>query len=229
VSFAREDWHAFDDATSATERKNMVTRQLEARAIRDARVLEAMRTVPRHLFLSHDVARNAYEDRPLPTAYGQTISQPYMVALMLELLACAGNERVLEIGTGSGYQTALLALLADRVCSIERHAALLDGANDRLSKLGLTNVRTLCGDGSEGWAENAPYDRIVLAAATPSISSALTSQLAEAGIFVGPVGERSSQELLVVTRKKGVLETAYHGGCVFVPLVGRGGFPPLDD
>ena len=221
------EWRSLDSATSAVDRENMVLRQLEARAIRDVRVLEAMRAVPRHLFLSSDAACNAYEDRPLPTACGQTISQPYMVALMLELLACVGKERVLEIGTGSGYQTALLALLADRIYSVERHAVLRDGADDRLSRLGLTNVTTFCGDGSDGWAENAPYDRIILAAATPSISPALTAQLADGGVFVGPVGERSNQDLVVVTRRGDVLETAYHGGCVFVPLVGRGGFPSL--
>ena len=200
----------------------MVEEQLEGRGIRDPRVLEAMASVPRHTFVDPALEARAYGDHALPTAEGQTISQPYIVARMLELLQVEPVHRVLEIGTGSGYQTALLAQLASQVFSVERVASLLRAADSRLRELGIANVALRHGDGSLGWREFAPYDRVLVAAAAPRVPDALRSQLGERGVLVIPVGGPSSQRLETWTRADDGSWTRHkHGECRFVPLLGR--------
>ena len=174
----------------------MVARQIESRGVADDRVLDAMSLLPRHFFVPPHRADMAYDDCPLPIGRGQTISQPYMVALMTELLDVAPSVRVLEVGTGSGYQTAILAMLAAHVYSVELLGALLESAETRLAELGLANVSLACDDGSEGWFEHAPYDRIVVAAAPPQVPSLLPKQLTDGGHLVIPVGVPSFQEAL---------------------------------
>ena len=203
-------------------RRRMVEEQLVAKGIRDPRVLEAMGEVPRQRFVDPGLIQRAYGDHALPTAEGQTISQPWIVARMLELLAVSPEHRVLEIGTGSGYQTALLARLAERVFSIERHAPLLRAARGRLEGLGIRNVALRQGDGTLGWQEFAPYARVLVSAAAPRVPDALRAQLAEGGVLVIPVGGPQLQSLEVWHRLPG--ERWRHerrGECRFVPLVGR--------
>jgi protein-L-isoaspartate(D-aspartate) O-methyltransferase len=203
----------------------MVQRQLEGRGITDGRVLEAMRRVPRHLFVPAGGRSEAYGDFPLPIGHGQTISQPYMVAVMTEALGLRGGERVLEIGTGSGYQTAVLAELAGTVCTVECIPELAAAARRTLDILGYTAVLSRTGDGSEGWAEHAPYDAILVAAAAPRVPPALEEQLADNGVLVVPVGETRLSQALVIVRRRGRLLSRSQGiGCRFVPLVGSGGF-----
>jgi protein-L-isoaspartate(D-aspartate) O-methyltransferase len=203
-------------------RRRMIADQLEGRGIRDARVLEAMDSVPRHVFVDPALEDKAYGDHALPTAEGQTISQPYIVARMLELLDLGFGHRVLEIGTGSGYQTALLARMADRVFSVERVESLLRAAEARLERLGVRNVMFCHGDGSLGWQEFAPYDRVLVAAAAPRVPDALRTQLGERGVLVIPVGGPASQHLETWTRSNGGSWTQRrHGECRFVPLLGR--------
>ena len=206
----------------AIVRRRMVEEQLVARGIRDARVLEAMSIVPRHEFVDPALEARAYGDHALPTAEGQTISQPYIVARMLELAQLGPTHRVLEIGTGSGYQTALLARLVERVFSVERMAALLRAAQRRLDLLGIRNVALRHGDGSLGWQEFSPYDRVVVAAAAPRVPDALRAQLGERGLLVIPVGGPQFQHMEVWSRApEGHWEHRRHGECRFVPLVGR--------
>jgi protein-L-isoaspartate(D-aspartate) O-methyltransferase len=203
----------------------MVRRQMEGRGITDARLLEAMRRIPRHQFVPSAKLEDAYGDFPLPIGHGQTISQPYIVAVMTEALALRGRERVLEVGTGSGYQTAVLAELAARVYTIERIPELAGAARKALLSLGYDNVRFAVGDGCEGWPEHAPFDRILVAAAAPAIPSPLAAQLADNGIMVIPIGDsRFSQDLVIVRRIGRSLEQARSIGCRFVPLIGEGGF-----
>lgn len=203
----------------------MVKLQLEARGITDARVLEAMRRVPRHLFVPSGHRSEAYGDFPVSIGHGQTISQPYMVAFMTEALELRGGERVLEIGTGSGYQTAVLAELCAELYSIERVSSLLEAARRTLSETGYSGVHLLLGDGGEGLAEHAPFDRILVTAAAPSVPGKLAEQLADNGIMAVPVGDyRFSQVLVIVRRVGGRLETRQSIGCRFVPLIGEGGF-----
>jgi len=203
----------------------MIVEQLERRGIRDARVLDAMRRVPREAFVAPADQLRAYADQALPIAAGQTISQPYMVATMTEALALAGSERVLEIGTGSGYQTAILAELARQVISIERHPVLAEQARERLAALGYRNVDVLVGDGSVGYAAGAAYDAILVAAGAPRVPDALKTQLADGGRLAIPIGPQGHQELTIVRRVgDGFLETRREG-CVFVPLVGEEGWP----
>ncbi len=203
----------------------MVRRQLESRGITDGRVLAAMRRVPRHLFVPAGVGTEAYGDFPLPIGHGQTISQPYIVAVMTEALGLRGGERVLEVGTGSGYQTAVLSRLAREVCTVERIPALAEAARARLEELGCTNVFYRTGDGSEGWAARAPFDAILVAAAAPRVPPALEEQLADGGVLVVPVGDSSLSQVLVIVRRAGGLLSRSEGiGCRFVPLVGTGGF-----
>ncbi len=194
--------------------------QLTDRGIRDPRVLSAMARVPRERFVPEGVRHLAYADRALPIACDQTISQPYIVALMSEALNLSGNERVLEIGTGSGYQTAILAELAGSVVSIERHAPLSGEAGCVLDEMGYTNVRLIVGDGTQGWPEEAPYDRILVAAAAAHVPPALEKQLAEGGILVIPVGAADGQMLAAYHKRGGRLQTEPLSGCRFVPLVG---------
>jgi protein-L-isoaspartate(D-aspartate) O-methyltransferase len=211
--------------TPNTAAQRMVRLQMENRDICDPRVLEAMRRVPRHLFVSAESRVAAYEDHPLPIGHGQTISQPYMVAFMTQALQLRGSERVLEIGTGSGYQTAVLAWLSCRVVSIERHAELAEAARVRLEKLGLAlDVEIRVGDGSLGAPDAAPFSGIVVTAAAPRVPQPLRDQLAEGGRLVIPVGPRDRQELMVVVRHGDEWRETSDGPCVFVPLVGEEGF-----
>lgn len=206
----------------ADARRAMVEEQLVARGIRDARVLEAMGRLPRHRFVAPELAPHAYADCALPTAGGQTISQPWMVARMLELAAIEPRHRVLEVGTGSGYQAALLASLAAEVTSIERVPALLAAAAARLEALGIRNARLREGDGSLGWQEFEPYDRVLVAAAAPRVPDALKAQTADRGVLVIPVGGSQFQHLEVWRRMPGPRwEHRRYGECRFVPLVGR--------
>ena len=203
--------------------------QIAARGVTDARVLAAMRDVPRHLFVPEAMVRDAYDDRPLPIGEGQTISQPYMVAAMTAALAPAATDRVLEIGTGSGYQAAILARLARSVVTIERHASLAARAATTLAELGISNVRVLVGDGSSGYAAEAPYERILVTAGAPSVPEPLKAQLADGGRLVMPVGPEAFQRLILIDRQ-GSLYTEHEGeGCVFVPLIGRHGWSGRSD
>jgi protein-L-isoaspartate(D-aspartate) O-methyltransferase len=201
------------------QREEMVRTQLAARGIRDLRVLDAMGKVPRHEFVPETFRQDAYEDHPLPIGEEQTISQPYIVAAMLEHLAVQGDERVLEIGTGSGYVTALLSLLSAEVYSVERHALLAASAESTLRRLGYRNVKIRVGDGSQGWAEYAPFDAILVSAATPEMPPMLFAQLREGGRMMVPVGPSSSQELQLISKVDGQPEVEVLEGCRFVPLV----------
>jgi len=213
-----------DLVREALLRRRMVEEQIRRRGIRDERVLSAMEEVPRHLFLPEAIRHLAYADDPLPIGEGQTISQPYIVAEMTAALRLSGTEKVLEIGTGSGYQTAILARLCREVVTIERLPSLSAEAQRRLAAMEIGNVTFAVGDGSLGSPERAPFDRILSAAASPSVPAPWISQLAEGGIIVLPVGSRYEQELTRVTRVGSRTETAALGGCRFVPLVGMYGF-----
>ncbi|MCA1559140.1 MAG: protein-L-isoaspartate(D-aspartate) O-methyltransferase [Acidobacteria bacterium] len=204
----------------------MVATQITARGMRDPGVSEAMQRVERHLFVPPDQRPHAYEDRPLPIGDGQTISQPYMVAVMTEALAPAADSLVLEIGTGSGYQSAVLAVLAAHVISIERHATLATRATANLEAAGVTNVEVLVGDGTEGYAPRAPYDRILVTAGAPAVPETLTSQLADGGRLVIPVGPHGLQRVTIIERRGGNVSRKEGESCVFVPLVGRHGWAP---
>jgi len=206
------------------QRVQMVERQIAARGVRDPRVLEALRDVPRHLFVPEDQKPHAYEDRALPIASGQTISQPYIVAIMTELLAPDPDHDVLEIGTGSGYQTAILSRLAKHVVTIERHPQLALTAEQVFSALGLMNVDIRVGDGTEGLPAEAPFDRILVTAGAPSIPEALKQQLSDGGRLVLPVGPAGYQHLTVIDRFGNSFEQQEHEACVFVPLIGRHGW-----
>jgi len=206
------------------ERNRMVERQIEARGIRNPRVLDAMREIPRHLFIPPPYDHSAYEDSPLPIGNGQTISQPYIVALMTELLKPEPEDNVLEIGTGCGYQAAILAKLARKVTSVERIPAVADLARSNLASLGISNVEIQTADGTLGYPENAPYNRIMITAATPSVPRPLIEQLAENGRLVAPVGGREIQELVVLSKRKGIISQELHGGVRFVPLIGEHGW-----
>jgi protein-L-isoaspartate(D-aspartate) O-methyltransferase len=211
------------DISFAAVRQSMVESQLRARGVKDERVLDAMARVPRHEFAPEAYRHQAYEDHPLPIGKGQTISQPYIVALMLEALALSPTDRVLEVGTGSGYVTALLAELAARVFSIERHALLADSARDLLARLGYTNANVIVGDGSEGFAEAAPYDAIIVSAATGEIPYALLAEMAEGGRMIIPVGAPESQQLQLIRMEDGQPRIALRELCRFVPLVSGNG------
>ena len=190
--------------------------------IRDKRVLDAMSRVPREKFISPDLHHAAYEDRPLPIGLAQTISQPLIVAMMTEALELTGKEKVLEIGTGSGYQTAILAELAESVISVERLPELADAAGTLLNELGYTNVTVHVAEKTLGWREEAPYDRIITTAGAPEVPPDLVAQLRFHGILVIPVGSRHLQELVKVTRLKTKNRIQNLGGCRFVSLIGKG-------
>ncbi len=202
----------------------MVEQDLRARGIRDPRVLEAFLKVPRERFVPARERVHAYADRPLSIGFGQTISQPYMVAIMLEALKLSGRDRVLEIGTGSGYQTALLAELAREVYTVDIIPELVDQARWVLKDLGYRNIRFRVGDGGEGWPEHAPYDRILVSAAMPEVPPPLLEQLADGGILVGPVGDLMEQDLLRIRREGTRIIRESLGRCAFVPLRGKWGF-----
>ncbi len=208
----------------AVSRQDMVEWQLRARGLRDERVLQAMARVPRHEFVDAEYRDRAYEDHPIPIGEGQTISQPYIVGLILESLALKAPDRVLEIGTGSGYQTALLAELAVQVFSIERHKELADQAEARLAGLGYGNVTVVVGDGSLGLPSHTPFDAIVVSAAAPGIPAPLFEQLQEGGRMVIPVGPPHTQDLELVRKLEGRAVVTSLGACAFVPLIGEKGY-----
>jgi len=205
----------------ARERERMVDEQVAARGVTDPRVLAAMRRVPRHLFLEQALRDQAYGDHPLPIGEGQTISQPFIVGKMTELLALTGREKVLEVGTGCGYQAAVLAELAARVCTIERLPRLAGRARETLEMLGYTNVWVRTANGTLGWPDEAPFDRILVAAGWPTVPPPLFEQLAEGGRLVMPVGDASSQVLEIVEKVNGQRRVTRDSGCVFVKLVGK--------
>jgi protein-L-isoaspartate(D-aspartate) O-methyltransferase len=212
------------DLNQAADR--MVRLQVESRDVRDQRVLAALRRVPRHLFLPAGSRGAAYEDHPVAIGHGQTISQPYIVAFMTELLELHGMERVLEIGTGSGYQTAILAELCTAVFTVERIPELAERARGALRDLGYRNVLVRTGDGSEGWPEKSPFDRILVTAAAPEVPAALLEQIEDNGLIVVPVGDMKGTQELVIVRKVGSRVSIQQSiGCRFVPLLGSGGFP----
>jgi protein-L-isoaspartate(D-aspartate) O-methyltransferase len=212
---------AVDDAA---KRDRMVREQLERRGVRDARVLAAMRRVPRHLFVPAAQQDAGYDDRALPIGEGQTISQPYMVAVMTAELALTETARVLEIGTGSGYQAAVLAAIAAEVISMERRADLATRARTVFETLGIRNVEVVIGDGSAGYPSRAPYDAIVVTAGAPRVPPALPAQLAIGGRLVVPVGTPSHQDLVILSRRPDGYDQRLGDACVFVPLIGEGGW-----
>jgi protein-L-isoaspartate(D-aspartate) O-methyltransferase len=199
----------------------MVDHQLVRRGIADMRVLAAMRQVPRHAFVDEALQDQAYGDHPLPIGEGQTISQPYIVARMVELLRLGERDKVLEVGTGTGYQAAVLAEMAARVCTVERLPRLAARARQTLDALGYTNVWVRTANGTFGWPDEAPFDRIVVAAAGPSVPPPLFEQLAEGGRMVMPVGDADTQRLRVIDRVQGQMRVTDDSGCVFVKLIGK--------
>ncbi len=219
------------DAASdfAAERRAMVEEQIQERGVGSPRLLAALLAVPRHLFVPEDYVAGAYSDQPLPIGEGQTISQPYMVAVMTEALELSGNERVLEVGTGSGYQAAVLSLLAAEVYTVESHASLALAARQRLAQMGYANVHVHSGDGTMGLPEAAPFDAIVVTAAAPKVPLPLVEQLAEGGRLVIPVGQADQQELLQVRKTAGQITSRALHYCRFVPLVGRYGWRNLNE
>src|SRR3954469_20178979 len=197
---------------------------LQSKGIRDLAVLRAFEMTPRHAFIPSGLKHRAYEDAPLPIGNGQTISQPWVHARYLELLQLTGKERVLEIGTGSGYQTVLLAHLVAQVFSIERIPALYHAAREAIERAGVRNVSMLMGDGTVGWREYAPYDAILVGAGAPSVPQPLVDQLAEGGRLLVPVGDKDTQRLVLVRRRNGQTETEEHAPMRFVPLIGSHGW-----
>lgn len=206
------------------EREQMVTEQIASKGVRDERVLAAMRKVPRHQFVPEDARPYAYIDSPVRIGNGQTISQPFIVALMTELLDVQPGHRVLDVGTGSGYQAAILGELAAEVFSIERHPELANTARTTLDELGYENVKVFVGDGSQGYAPGAPYDRAIVGAAAPAVPQALLDQLAPAGRLVIPVGPRYSQQLEIWERQGDKFNKKPSIMVVFVPLIGEEGW-----
>lgn len=207
-------------------REAMVRDQIEQRGIRDARLLSAFRHVPRHAFVPPELHAEAYNDHPLPIGQGQTISQPYIVAAMTNLLALRGSERVLEIGTGSGYQAAILGEMAAEVYSIERHSDLADQAQKLLAELGYSNIHIRAGDGSNGWPEFAPYDAVIVTAAAPELPPAFPDQIAEGGQVIIPVGGPDGQTLQRWRKKDGKMFAQDIFPVAFVPLRGQFGWQP---
>jgi len=210
-----------DQERHARLRERMVSEQLAARGITDPDALRAFRKVPRHRFVDPSIQSKAYTDCALPTEQGQTISQPYIVGLMTQALQPGGARKVLEIGTGSGYQTAILAELAEHVFTIERVSSLAGAAAARLQELGYTNFSSRQADGSLGWPEEAPFDRIIVTAATPEPPDPLLDQLADGGRMVIPIGPRNSQELTLITKSGGKLRRTFLCACIFVRLIGQ--------
>jgi protein-L-isoaspartate(D-aspartate) O-methyltransferase len=205
-------------------RENMVKTQLIPRGIIDERVLSAMKKVPRHLFVDESMQHRAYDDCALSIGEGQTISQPYMVAVMTELLELKGDEKVLEIGAGSGYQAAILAELSKSVYTVERVHTLAAHTEERLRSLGYTNVHIKVADGTLGWQKESPFDRIIVTAGSPKIPPPLLEQLSDDGIIIAPIGDRFSQQLQKLRKSHGKLIEEFHTPCVFVPLIGEHGW-----
>ncbi len=213
----------------AAQRAEMIEKQLRRRGITDGAVLAAMMAVPRHEFVPEELRSRAYEDAPLPIGGGQTISQPYIVAAMTSALRLQPGDRVLEIGTGCGFQAAVLSHLAREVFTIELRPELASAASEKLARLGYHNVHVHCGDGTFGLPEFAPFDAVLVAAAAPEVPEPLLAQLAEAGRLIIPVGDADNQELRLVEKHAGVFSSKMLEGCRFVPLVGHHGWqkPPL--
>ncbi|MFC1559334.1 protein-L-isoaspartate(D-aspartate) O-methyltransferase [Gemmatimonadota bacterium] len=217
--------HPRDNDTYAMRREAMVEEQLARRGITDPQVLTIMRSMPRHLFTDENFWGRAYEDHPLPIGQGQTISQPFMVALMTQTLKVQDDDRVLEIGTGSGYQAAILSHLVKKVFTIERHGALAKRAREAFDQLNIHNIAIRIGDGTIGWSEYAPYDGIVVTAGSPDVPQPLLDQLSkDGGRLVIPVGDRGFQQLKVITRTGDNWAATEDVGCTFVPLVGKHGW-----
>jgi protein-L-isoaspartate(D-aspartate) O-methyltransferase len=205
-------------------RERMVKSQLIPRGINDPRVLDVMGKIPRDRFVEEALLNEAYNDHPLPIGHKQTISQPYIVALMTEALELKGDEKTLEIGTGSGYQTAILAELSQKVYTVERIRSLMVQSRRVLAELGYTNILFKAFDGTHGWDEHAPYDAIIVTAGAPKVPTPLMDQLADGGRLVIPVGNRFSQDLIKLTKKKNALKEENLGGCRFVDLIGAHGW-----
>ena len=205
----------------AGQRRKMVEKQILGRGIKDLSVMEVLSRVPRHLFVNSSLQHRAYGDCPLPIGENQTISQPYIVALMTQTLDLKGEERVLEIGTGSGYQTAILAELASHVFTIERVKPLVKKTKELLEGLKYKNIVFKTFDGTYGWRDQSPFDAILISAATPSIPKSLIEQLADKGRLVAPVGERESQDLIVLNKNGNKVMERKIGSCKFVPLIGK--------
>jgi protein-L-isoaspartate(D-aspartate) O-methyltransferase len=210
--------------TREPERLRMVAYQIAARGVGDERVLSVMRELPRHLFVPEQYRSAAYQDSPLPIGQGQTISQPYIVARMTELLEISPGDRVLEIGTGSGYQAAILGKLAGEVITLERIPEVAEQARKNLENLGIPNVQVVVGDGTEGYPDRAPYHAVLVTASTPEVPRPLMDQLADGGRLVAPVGSRDLQELVRLIRKGDRFTRESYGGVVFVPLLGKYGW-----
>lgn len=210
-----------------SERKLMVQHQLRNRGIKSEHVLKVMEEIPRHLFVEESIIHRAYDDCALPTKEGQTISQPYMVAKMTEMLDLSGQERVLEVGTGSGYQAAILSRLAAEVFTVERIPVLVTDAEKRFEMLGLNNIHVYYGNGSIGYVEESPFDAIIVTASSPSVPDSLIDQLADGGRLVIPVGDRYSQLLYKVTKTEKGIVTRTSTPCIFVPLIGEKGWQEI--
>lgn len=216
-----------DDSTQRMRRTELVG-SLGSHSISDRRVLDVMAAIPRHLFVPPALSEHAYENRALAIGFGQTISQPLMVALMLEAMHLEGTEHVLDVGTGSGYQAALLSRLARDVISVDVIPELVERSRSRLEQLGFDNVEVLVGDGSLGYPSGAPYDAIAVAAAAPKVPQALVDQLGEGGFLVIPIGDGGMQELVSIYKQAGQTTTHKIAECTFVPLVGEAGFSGAD-
>lgn len=208
--------------------EEMVTQQIMRRGVVTPRVIEAFRKVPRHLFVPEQFQSHSYNDHPLPIGEGQTISQPYIVALMTDLLDLSGEDKVLEIGTGSGYQAAILAELGKEVYTTERHKLLAERAEKIFKELNYQNVKVLVGDGTKGWKEFSPYQKIIVTASAPDVPQPLFIQLDEMGKLVIPIGGRWSQDLVLIEKRKGKMIRKSVCGCVFVPLIGEYGYRDTD-
>jgi protein-L-isoaspartate(D-aspartate) O-methyltransferase len=213
-----------DEKRFESLRRRMVEEQLAAQGIRDERVLDALRRIPRHLFVPEDVSDHAYENHPVAIGQGQTISQPYMVACMTQALALRGGEKVLEVGSGSGYQTAVLKAMNADVYSIERLPELSDRARGNVERAGYGGVHYKVGDGSRGWPEEAPFDRVIVTAGAPTMPVSLVEQLRDGGSMVIPVGGEEEQELLLVRRGQGRVTRERICSCIFVKLLGDEGW-----
>ena len=217
---------SYNDKTKyEVSRQVMIEHHLKGRGIHDKRVLEAMSEIPRQAFVPAKYTAQSYDDNPLPIGVGQTISQPYIVALMTQSLKLTGTEEVLEIGTGSGYQTAILATLAKQVYTVERFHELSESAQAVLAKLRIENIDYAIGDGSCGWQEEKQFDRIIITAAVPHIPEPLENQLKEGGLLVAPVGGQWAQDLIIAEKKNGQLQQETICGCRFVKLIGKNGYP----